>query len=250
MTAAIALAWWLGSPPPAPPEALQVFAAASLSDALREVAALYEAAHPGLKVELAFAGSQALRTQIEHGAEADVFASADRQPAEALQASGLLGATEVFARNRLVVVASRGGRARLARLEDLSAAGVKLVVAGPAVPAGRYTRQLLEKLAAGPLGPEFVRRVEANVVSQETHVRAVLAKLTLGEADAGFVYASDAAIAEGLRVLELPEAAQVVAEYPVGVLSRSSRTLQARAFVALLLGPAGQAVLRRHGFSP
>jgi molybdate transport system substrate-binding protein len=248
MKALFAVVRSLASPATAP-EALRVFAAASLSDAFREVAALYEAEHPGERVELAFAGSQVLRTQIEHGAVADVFASADLDHAQALQASGLLGSTQVFARNRLVVVVAPAAADRVARVEDLAAPGIKLVVAGPAVPAGRYASRLLAKLGAS-LGPDFVRRVESNVASQETNVRAVLSKVALGEADAGFVYASDAKTTAVLRVLEVPAAAQVVAEYPVGVLSRSPRAARAHAFVALLLGPAGGAILRQHGFSP
>jgi len=233
---------------PAQAEALRVFAAASLTEAFREVVEAYQAGHPGEGVELNFAGSQVLRTQIEQGAEADVFASADVTHAEALEKSGLLGPTAVFARNRLVIVAPTGP-GRVARLEDLALPGLKLVVAGPAVPAGRYTAQVLGRLGAW-LGPDFVRRVEANVVSQETNVRAVLSKVALGEADAGFVYASDAQDAGRVRLVALPDHANVVAEYPVGVVRRSPRAAAARAFVALLVGPTGQAILRRHGFTP
>lgn len=235
---------------PARAETLRVFAAASLTEAFGELAAAYERAHPGVKVEVSFAGSQVLRTQIEQGAPADVFASADPAQAAALVQAGLLGPTRVFATNRLVLaVPAQGGRVR--RLDDLALPGVKVVLAGPAVPAGRYAAQVLARLAAsGSYGPGYEARVLGNVVSHETSVRAALARVALGEAEAAFVYATDVASARAVRAIEVPERCNVTAEYPVGVLARSPRAARARDFVELLLGEPGQAVLRRHGFGP
>lgn len=234
------------APPPAAPGAVRVLAAASLTEAFAEIAAAFETDRPGTKVELSFAGSQVLRTQIEQGAPADVFVSADREHADALVRAGLLGPVRVFARNRLVVVTPAEG-ARVRSLADLARPGTRVVLAGPSVPAGRYAASALQRLDAfGGLGPGFGARVLSNVVSEETNVRAALSKVALGEADAGFVYATDAASASGrVRVLDLP--VDVVAEYPIGILA-GSRSTAAAAFVDLVLGERGQAILRRHGF--
>jgi molybdate transport system substrate-binding protein len=230
---------------------LRVFAAASLADAFQEIAAGYEKAHPGVRVELNFAGSQVLRTQIEQGAPADVFASADEVQAEAPARAGLLGARRIFARNRLVVAApSPAGK--VGGLADLARPGARIVVAGPSVPAGRYTTEALAKLGAhGGLGAGFAELVQANVVSHEANVRAVLSKVVLGEADAGFVYATDAATAAGqLRVIEIPSCCNVTAAYPIAVLRHAAAPREAQAFVERVSGPEGQAILRKHGFAP
>ena len=231
-------------------ETVRVFAAASLMEAFRDVAALYEQQHAGDAIELNFAGSQVLRTQIEQGAPADVFASADLAHADALKAAGLLGPHDVFARTRLVVVVPTGSP-RVKGLQDVARPGVKVLVAGPTVPVGRYTTQALARLgAAGLYGDDFQARVQANVVSQETNVRAVLSKVALGEADAGFVYVTDAATAaQKVQVIDIPERHNVVAEYPIGVLTKSAAAAQAKAFVDLVLGPEGQAILRKYGFA-
>jgi molybdate transport system substrate-binding protein len=243
--AAVALAGLASGPASA--ETVRVFAASSLTEAFGEIAAVFEAGNPGTRVELSFAGSQVLRTQIEQGAPADVFASADREHADALAREGILGRTRVFARNALVVVAPAEG-ARVSSLADLARPGMRVVLAGPAVPAGRYAAEALRRLdAQAGLGAGFGARVRANVVSEETNVRAALSKVVLGEADAGFVYATDAASAAGkVRVLALP--VDVVAEYAIGVLSGTSLPSPAAAFVDLVLGERGQAILRRHGF--
>jgi molybdate transport system substrate-binding protein len=232
-------------------ETLRVSAAASLTESFQEIARAFESAHPGDSVELNFAGSQILRTQIEQGAPVDVFASADVTHAASLEAAGLLGPCQVFARNRLVVVVP-AREPRVGRLQDLARPGIKVVVAGPNVPVGRYTTQVLAKLsAAGPFGDDFQTRVQANVASQETDVRAVVSKVVLGEADAGFVYATDAAAAsDKVRAIDIPARYNVVAEYPIGVVSKSPAAGKAKDFVALVLGEKGQEILRRHGFVP
>jgi molybdate transport system substrate-binding protein len=200
-------------------------------------------------VELNFAGSQALRTQIEQGAPVDVFASADPVHADALRAARLLGPTRTFARNRLVVAVPASG-ARVARLHDLVRTGTRIVVAAPTVPAGRYTAQVLGRLAAAGLyGDDFQARVQANVASLESNVRTTLAKVALGEADAAFVYATDAAAFAGkVRAIDIPDRYNVVAEYPIGVVTGTPRAAKAQAFVDLVLAREGQAILRRRGF--
>jgi molybdate transport system substrate-binding protein len=229
-------------------EPLKVFAASSLTEAVQEIARDFEKANPGATVALNFAGSQVLRTQIEQGALADVFAPADLVHAETLKRSRLLAGYEVFARNALVVVVP-GSAARVHGLQDVARPGMKVVVAGPSVPVGRYTTEVLAKLAASGLyGDDFQARVQANVVSQETNVRAVLAKVSLGEADAGFVYSTDAKTAGAkVGVLAIADRYNVVAEYPIGIPVRSTHP-RAAAFIARVLGSDGQAVLRKYGF--
>jgi molybdate transport system substrate-binding protein len=232
-------------------ETLRVFAAASLTESFLEIGGIFEAAHPGGKVEFNFAGSQVLRTQIEQGAAADVFASADRVDAAALETNGLLNAPQIFARNFLVVVIPADG-ARVRNLFDLAKPGVKIVVASRSAPVGRYTDETLGEMAAcASFGSEYRRRVEDNVVSRETNVRAVLAKVSLGEADAGFVYRTDVAPgAKKLRVLAIPDSLNVVAEYPIAVVAGASSPDLGRAFIQIVLSSEGQGALRRHGFIP
>jgi molybdate transport system substrate-binding protein len=230
-------------------EPLRVLAAASLTDSFNEIAAAFDKVHPGSKVELSFAGSQVLRTQIEQGAPADVFASADLVHAEALKTSGFLKVYGVFARNSLVVVAATG-KGRVDRIEDLAVPGVKLVIAGPAVPAGRYAREVIANLArSGAYGKDLEARVKANIVSEETNVRVVLSKVALGEADAGLVYRTDASDAgDAVRTLAIPDAHNVVAEYPIGVVAGSADPKRAQAFVDFVTSAAGQTILHEHGF--
>lgn len=228
---------------------LRVFAAASLTEAFKEIAALYESRNEGDTVELNFAGSQTLRFQIEQGAPADVFASADLVHMKALEDSGLVARDTVFARNRLVIVAPKE-KGRVGRIADIARPGLRIVVAEPSVPVGRYTAEVIAKIAGtAARKDEFEARVAANIASRETNVRAVLAKVTLGEADAAFVYATDAAVAaEHMRVIAIPDSLNVVAEYPIAVLATGAAQPEASRFVDLVLSADGQAILKRRGF--
>ncbi len=230
---------------------LHVFAAASLADAFAEVAHSLESSRPGLTVRLNLAGSQQLAIQIEQGAGADVFASADERWIAYASTRGLLaGEPALFARNRLVVIVPRTNPARIQRLADLARGGVKLVLGADAVPVGRYSRVALQNLAGMPgFGRDFATRTLRNVVSEEENVKSVVGKVQLGEADAGIVYRSDVtpAIARFVRVLELPEAANVIARYPIALVRNGSEPVAAQAFVDLLLSPEGQRMLERHG---
>jgi molybdate transport system substrate-binding protein len=163
------------------------------------------------------------------------------------------GQPKVFAHNRLVAIVPRSNPGRILQLQDLARRGVKLVVGAEAVPVGKYTSEMLrrlERLAGFP--PAYGDSVLANVVSQEENVRSVVAKVQLGEADAGIVYRSDVTprVAPSLTVLDIPDHANVVASYPVVVLRASGQSAAARAFVALLLGPEGRRVLAMHGLTP
>ena len=233
---------------------LTIFAAASLTDTFEELGALYQRGHPGTTVRFNFAGSQQLAAQLEHGASADVFASADQRWMIQVRRLGLAaGEPVVFAHNRLAVVLPAANPARIERLEDLARPGLKLVLAADAVPAGRYSREVLRNLSRHPgFGPDYERRVLANVVSEEETVKGVLAKVQLGEADAGVVYRSDLtpSIAARFRDLDLPAAANVVASYPIVILAASEAPGAARAFVELVLGAQGRATIAKHGLSP
>ncbi|HYY76302.1 MAG TPA: molybdate ABC transporter substrate-binding protein [Gaiellaceae bacterium] len=211
---------------------LTVFAAASL----REVFPRIDAA-----ARYSFAGSDEHATQIREGAPADVYAAASpRYPAE-LASEGLVEEPVVFATNRLVLVVPADNPAGIGSVPDLAAEGVRLVIAAPGVPAGDYTRRALETL-----GREDVL---AQVVSEEADVKGVVSKVALGEADAGFVYATDVApVEDDVHVIELPEEAQPEVEYSVAVVRGSERDRAARAFVERLLGEAGREALREAGF--
>src|SRR6266540_2943795 len=173
--------------------ALHVFAAASLAEAFEQIAREFERAHPEARVQLNLAGSQQLATQIEQGAAADVFASADRRWMDYLVERGrVAGEPAVFARNRLVVIVPRTKPARIGRLQDLARPGVKLVLGAEAVPVGKYSREVLQNLSRSEaFDAAFARRVLANVVSEEENVKSVVGKVQLGEADAGLCYRSD-----------------------------------------------------------
>lgn len=238
--------------PPAAP--LNVYAAASLTEAFTELGRMLERDHAGLTVRFNFAGSQQLAAQIEQGAPADVFASADQRWMRYLVDKGrVAGEPAVFARNRLVAIVPRSNPARIGQLPDLARSGIKLVVAADAVPAGKYSREMLAKLAAAPGFPSgYDRRVLANVVSQEETVKNVVAKVQLGEADAGLVYRSDVtpAVAGSLRAFDIPEQYNVIASYPIALLKDAPNAEAARWFLELVASERGQQVLQRHGFMP
>lgn len=238
---------------PAPPT-LTVYAAASLTGAFQELGRTLEGSRPGLTVQFNFAGSQQLALQIEQGAPADVFASADQRWMSYAAEKGLVdGEATVFARNRLAVIVPRTNPARIGRLQDLGRRGTKLVMAAEVVPAGKYSREALRNLSGAPgFPPEYDRRVLANVVSQEENVKAVVAKVQLGEADAGLVYRSDVtpAVSRYVRVLEIPDPYNVIASYPIAVLRGARNAEAARRFVKFVSSDVGQAVLRQHGLLP
>lgn len=225
------------------PRELTVFAAASLREALEDLAKTFEAKSPGVKVHLNLAGSQELRTQIENGARADVFASADQKHMAALVKANLVAAPQVFARNTPVVIVPKGNPAQIESFQELAKAK-KIVIGVPEVPIGAYALQILEKA-----GGDFKQNVLANVASRELNVRQVLAKVSLGEADAGIVYRTDAiAGKDKLEVVAIPAEVNVVAEYPVAVLTKAPQAAAAQAFVDLLLSADGQKRLRAAGF--
>jgi molybdate transport system substrate-binding protein len=232
---------------PAPHDALVVFAAASLREPFTGLREEFRRSHPQAVVTFNFAGSQELRAQIEHGAAADVFASADLRHMDALVRGQHATAARSFARNEGVLVVAAKGPEALQRFADLPRAE-RLVVGADTVPIGRYTQQVLER-AGKQLGPDWRARVESKVVSRELNVRQVLAKVSLGEADAGIVYRSDVHAEQGsVRVVAIPAELNVTAEYPIAVLTDAAHPELARAFTELVLSPVGQRALTRGGF--
>src|SRR5882724_202999 len=236
------------------PTDVTVFAAASLKDAFAGVGEVLGQRRPALAVHFNFAGSQQLAFQLEQGARADVFASADQRWMQTVRDSGLImGTPSVFARNRLVVITPAANPGRVDRLQDLRRHGLKLVLAAEAVPAGKYSREALGRLAGGPgFGADYPTQVLRNVVSQEENVKAVVTKVQLGEADAGMVYVSEVTptVRRGVRVIEIPDEYNVVATYPIAVLRSAAEPAAARAFMEFVLSPDGQALLARHGLLP
>lgn len=229
---------------------LVVYAASSLTEAFTAIGTEFEARHDNVRVVFNFAGSQTLSTQIEHGAVADVFASADAVHMDRLQENDLLAERPVvFALNRLVVVLPAANPAQLRSLRDLARPGLRLVVAQENVPVGRYTRRALANLSAdAAFGGSYQRVVLANVLSEELNVRQVLAKVALGEADAGFVYVSDvAAQTANVVTLEIPEQHNVAAAYPIALLAASKEKALARSFIEFVQSPAAQGILRQAG---
>jgi molybdate transport system substrate-binding protein len=221
---------------------LTVFAAASLREVFEDFGKTLET-KSGVKVHLNLAGSQELRTQIENGARADVFASADQKHMAALVQAKLVAEPRVFARNMPVVVVPKGNPAKVGSFEQLTRAK-KIVIGVPEVPIGTYTVQILDKAGAA-----FKEKVLANVASRELNVRQVLAKVVLGEADAGIVYKTDAiAGKDKVEIIEIPAQVNVVAEYPIAVLARAPQAAAAKAFVDLLLSDEGQKRLAAAGF--
>jgi molybdate transport system substrate-binding protein len=230
------------------PRTLTVYAAASLTEAFTEIGNAFEASHTDVTISFNFGGSQNLRTQIEQGAPVDVFASANQKEMDALVSQELVrrGAVSVFLTNRLVVILPKDNPAGISSLEDLSQPGLKLVLAAEEVPAGSYSRQVLENLVAR-FGSDYKEQVLANVVSNEDNIRQAVTKVQLGEADASIVYVSDAVAAPELLQIEIPADANVVAEYPIAALTGSEL---ANEFIAYVLSPAGQATLEKWGFTP
>jgi len=241
----------IAAAPAQPQQTLTVFAAASLTDAFTELGRQFEQAHPGVTVRLNFAGSQTLATQIEQGAKADVFASADQRWMRYLADRKLVaGSPRVFAQNRLGVVIPRSNPGHIERLEDLARPGLKLILAGKQVPVGAYSREAIQRLSAQPgFPPDYQRLVLANLVSEEENVKAVVAKIGLGEGDAGIAYLTDVppSLLNQITVLPIPDEANPIAEYPIAPVAGGLGDL-ANAFVELVLGPAGQRVLADRGF--
>jgi molybdate transport system substrate-binding protein len=229
---------------------LTIYGAASLTDALAAVKTAYERQRPGTTLVVATDSSTRLRTQIEDGAPADVFLSADQANPQQLVAAGLTdGAGVDFAGNVLTIIVPADNPAGIASPADLARTGVRIVATGDEVPIAKYARQVVANLASESGYPaDFGARYEANVVSKEENVNAIVAKIELGEGDAAIVYATDARAASGVVEVPIPAPANVLATY-AGVVVRASHSRDAaHDFLGWLAGPEGTAVLAVFGF--
>jgi len=219
---------------------LKVFAAASLTEAFNDERATLKSSDRGLSVTFNFAGSGALVTQIQQGAPADVVATADTASMKKLTDAGLVEAPVTFARNKLQILVAPGDPKGIKSLADLARPDLKVVLEDESVPAGKYSAQALQ--AAG---------VTVKAVSKELDVKAAVAKVTSGEADATIVYVTDvtAAGSKGTGI-EIPEAQNVTADYPIAVVKSTANRAGAVAFVDATVKASGQDALRRRGFLP
>ena len=223
---------------------LTVSAAASLTDAFKEIARGYEAQYPGSRILLNFGASGALLQQIAKGAPVDVFASADQETMDAAVKMGAVAASDRkdFVRNRLVMIVPIGGTGSPTSLDDLRQPGVQRIAVGnPAsVPVGRYTRDALESAKLWtPLAPKMVHA---------TNVRQALDYVARGEAEAGFVYATDAALFRDKVKVAIDVPLDKPISYPIARTSAGANRAEAGRFVAYVLSPAAQAILAKYGF--
>jgi molybdate transport system substrate-binding protein len=235
------------------PRTLTVYAAASLTASFGEIGKAFEATNPGVTVIFNFAGTQALATQLTQGASADVFASANQTYMDNLVTANLVasGMPKDFVTNVLEVILPPANPANVQTLLDLAKPGLKLDLEDKSVPAGGYTLTILDNLSKDPTyGADFKTKVLANVVSYETDVKQVVAKVQLGEADAGIVYVTDAIAAPTLKTIVIPANFNVIARYPIAALINAPQPELAAAFVAYVLSTDGQAILKKWGFTP
>jgi molybdate transport system substrate-binding protein len=218
---------------------LTVLAAASLTQAFTKVGDQLHARHPGLDVKFSFAGSPTLVTQIQQGAPADVFASADQANMQKVVTGGLAGGTPaVFAHNKLAIAVQAGNPKHVTSVTDLANPALKVVACAPGVPCGTYSTTTFAR--AG---------IKVTPVSQEQDVKSVLTKVGLGEADAGIVYVTDVKSAGGqVEGVTIPDSLNTTAEYPIVQLKAAQNEAAAKAFEDYVLGPAGQRTLASFGF--
>jgi len=240
------------SAPSVKPAALTIFGAASLKGALDDARAAYEAANPGSTITVSTDSSSALETQIEQGAPADVFLSADTTNPKKLVDKGLAaGPVTSFAGNQLTVIVPSANPAGIETAADLARPGIKVIAAGDAVPITKYAGQLVANLARQSGYPaDFVAAYSANIASKEDNVKAVVAKIELGEGDAGIVYVTDAKASTKVATIDVPAGANVPAAYAGVVVKASPNPAAAEAFLDWFAGPDGRAILASFGFLP
>jgi molybdate transport system substrate-binding protein len=236
------------------PKELIVFTAASLTGAFGEIGQMYKN-QTNIEVAFNFDGSQALRTQIENGAYADVFVSANKKQMNAVKNSGLMNNSSIiiFTKNKLSLIVPKENPAKISNLSDLAKPGLKIVIGTKDVPVGDYALQIISKLGNdSAYGPDYKTKVLANVISQETNVNYVVTKVALGEADVGFAYVSDVTeeLASKVDKIDIPDEYNIIAEYPLGILLESKYPAESQEFMNLVMSDEGKAALEKYGFAP
>jgi molybdate transport system substrate-binding protein len=240
------------SPPPAPPAALTIYGAASLKGVLDKVKTAYETANPGTTLTISTDSSATLETQIEQGAPADVFLSADTtNPKKLVDKDLAAGAAVTFAGNELTIIIPTANPAGIKTPADIAKTGVKVIAAGDEVPITKYAKQLVDNLAKEAGYPaDFAAKYSAKIASKEDNVKAIVAKIELGEGDAGIVYVTDAKASTKVTTVDVPDTANVLATYAGVVVKASKNAAAAQTFLTWLAGPDGQAILGTFGFLP
>ena len=236
-----------------PTTTLTVLAAASLKESFTDMGKLFESKNPNVKVQFSFAGSQQLAQQLAQGAPADVFASASpKYMTAAIDGKRVdKASSQVFVKNRLVVVFPKNNPAGLKELKDLSKSGIKLVLADKSVPVGQYALDFLTKASKDTTyGSDFKDNVVKNVVSYEQDVKSVLTKVSMGEADGGIVYTTDITsdVANKVERIDIPDALNTIAEYPIATIVDAPNQSPAKDFVTLVLSAEGQQIMNKYGF--
>ena len=234
---------------------LVVFAAASLTESFSDIASLFEEQHAGVKVQINFASSSQLAQQLANGAAANVYASANEKQMQVAVDSGRISADQVaeFVNNKLTLAFPKDNPANISSPEDLAKPGIKLVICAKEVPVGNYALQYLALASTSKFyGTDYQDKVLANVVSYETDVKAAVAKVALGEADAGIVYASDlmGTQAEQIGQLAIPTELNPRAVYVIAPVNDSHNSQLANDFVQFVLSDAAQNVFANYGFQP
>lgn len=240
---------------------LTVYAAASLNDAFTKIGRDFAASTGGMASQFNFAGSQDLVTQLSNGAQADVFASADQKNMDAAVKAGVIdGTPSKLLTNKLVVILPETNPGNIQSLKDLANAGVKIDLADVSVPAGNYAQQVLDKLSAdATYGSDFKSKVNANVISKENNVKAVVSKVQLGEADAGIVYITDATATQAsplgstvgqVKTIAIPDQYNVIAVYYIAKVKGAMNSAAADSFITYVTTGAGAATLQQLGFGP
>jgi molybdate transport system substrate-binding protein len=229
---------------------LTVLAAASLTNVFPRIGAAFAKQHPGVTFSFSFGGTDQLATQIRQGAPADVFAGASVKYGDQLAGANLIEPFKGFCTNQLVLVVPASNPAGISSLQDLASKRVKLVIGSEAVPVGSYARTVLGNLDA-TYGSKYSSSVLAKVVSNEDSVTSIITKVQIGEADAGFVYITDAqAAGSKVKSFTLPTDAQAVATYPIAMVRASKHATVARRFVDFVLTGPAQRLLEQAGFGP
>ena len=228
---------------------LTVLAASSLTDAFGELEGTFEQQNPGTDVQTSFAGSSELLAQLEQGAPADIFASADEAKMDTAVNEELVSEPQTFARNRPVVIVPLDNPAGIRQLRDLATPGTRLVLAQDGVPIAEYAKEILAS-ANAEYGGNFDQQILGNIVSREANVRTSASRVALGEADAAFVYVTDVTpnIENQIEVLEIPQNLNVIATYPIAPVKGSPNSDLAQKWVNLVLSDEGQGVLQKYGF--